>query len=261
MRPLTRLLCFLLVLAFVAPVFSGVPIASCTQSGNNTAQATWAVAYPNASTGDLLIAWVAWDDSVTVTDVAEANGPNGETWTETNATPVVAANAGGVASRVKGFYVKATGTWTASTLTFTPTASEQWSAHVCRVAAGQFDDATPIGAIGTLAGTSETDTEASSPSFSAGASDGGGTVMWFAGVNSDGLDTAPSSGWTAVANQDIGAIASGVATRDADVTNNEALAQATWLFLTDFSDAFSSIAVVIRDNGSASGLLLRRRRM
>ena len=227
----------------------------CTVSGNNTAQATWAVSHPAASTGDLLCFCLAWDDSVTTTDCAEPAGPNGETLTEMNATALTVANAGGVSIRMKAWYTVATGSWASSTVTFTPTATEQWTAVVIRVPVGEVDASTPIGAIGTLTGTSETDTAASSPSFSAGASDGGGCLVWFVGVNSDALVASPSSGWTAINNQDIGAVAHGVAVRDAEVTNNESFAQATWDLATDFSDSFGSIAFVVRaGSGGAAPL-------
>jgi hypothetical protein len=225
-----------------------IEAGDCTQSGNNTAEATWAVANPAAVVGDLLIFLIAWDDSVTVTDVTEPAGPNGETLTEMNATPIRAANAGGVAIRLKAWYCKATGSWSAGTVTFTPSATEQWTATVIKVLAGEFDATTPIGAIGTLEGTGEADTAVLSPAFSAGASDGGGTLVWFPGVNSDTLVTL-DSGWTAIVNQDLGAVAHGVAVRDTGVTNAESIAQASWSI---DSDAWGSIAFVVRESGTGT---------
>jgi hypothetical protein len=241
---------------FTSLALAGVPIAECVQSGNNTSSGSWVLTAPNGSTNDLYFIPIAWDDSVTVTDLTEPAGPNGETLTEVNATPARAANAAGVSSRIKVWWVKATGTWSSVTLTFTPSASEQWSGSVCRVAAGQYDSSTPIGASQVLEGTSETDTAALSPEFSAGGSDGGGTQVWVPGINSDPL-LSLDSGWTSVANQDIGAIAHGVATRDADVTNSESLPQASW---TIESDAYSSVSFVLRDTTATGSLLLRRRR-
>jgi hypothetical protein len=225
-----------------------IEAGDCTQSGNNTAEATWAVANPAAATGDLLIFLIAWDDSVSTTDVAEPAGPNGETLTEMNATPIRSAVAGGISIRMKAWYCKATGTWSAGTVTFTPTATEQWTATVIKVLAGEFDPTTPIGAIGTLEGTGETDTAALSPAFSAGASDGGGTLVWFPGVNSDTLVTL-DAGWSAIANQDLGAVAHGVAVRNTAVTNAESIAQASWSI---DSDSWASIAFVVRESGTGT---------
>lgn len=49
-----------------------------TESGNNTASSSWAVSYPNASAGDLLIFNLGWDDSTTTSSVTAPAGPNGE---------------------------------------------------------------------------------------------------------------------------------------------------------------------------------------
>lgn len=220
-----------------------IEAADCTQSGSNTAQATWAVSVPNAGTGDLLIFRLLWDDSISTADAAEPTGQNGETLNELNATPVVGSPAGGNAIRTKVWWTKTTGAWTAGTITFTPTATEQWAATVVRVPAGEFDATTPIGAFGTRGSTVETDSSAASPAFSAGASDGGGTVLWFAGVDSAGLG-AVDSGWTDIQNQDIGAIAQGTAVRTADVTNSESIASASWALT--LADDWASIALIVR---------------
>ena len=231
--------------AAVATVASGkvrpvIEAGDCTISGNNTAQATWAVSHPAAAAGDLLIFYIAWDDSTTTTDVTEPSGVNGETLTEMNATPVTDSS---TETRAKAWYCKTTGAWTATTITFTPSATESWSASVIKVLAGEFDATTPIGAIGTANDTTGTDTTVDSPAFSAGASDGTGALVWCAGVDTDTLSATPPTGWAIVQNQDLGAVAHGVAVRTAEVTNSESIASATWSIA---GDSWTSIAFVVR---------------
>lgn len=191
-----------------------------TESGNNTASTSWAVSYPNAAAGDLLIFGISWDDSTSTTDVAEPAGPNGETLSEINATPAVSSN---TAVRAKVWYTKATGTWTASTLTFTPTASEQWTACVVIIPAGEFDATTPIGANTTAVSAGATETDVLSAAFSAGASDGGGRVFCWTSVDADPQTGAAD--WTVIDNEDRGAVSGAMLTRDAVVTDNESIAQ------------------------------------
>ena len=227
------------------PVTPLIEAADCTVSGSNTAAATWAVSHPAAATGDLLIFNIAWDDSVSTTDVAEPSGVNGETLTEINATPVTD---GLTETRSKAWYCKATGAWTASTRTFTPTATESWSATVIKVLAGEFDPTTPIGAIGTANDTTGTDTTVDSPAYTAGSSDGNGRLIWFAGVDTDPLGGTNPTGWTIRQAQDLGAVAHGIATRDAAVTNSESIASATWDIA---GDSWTSIAYIVRAPASA----------
>lgn len=216
-----------------------IEAADCTISGNNTAVATFPVSHPAANTGDLLIFYVAWDDSTTTTDVAEPSGANGETLTEINATPITDAS---TETRAKAWYCVTTGSWTATTKTFTPSATESWSATVVRIPAGEFDSSTPIGATSTSAATGVADTSAVSPAYTAGASDGGGALLWFAGVDTDPL-TGTITGWTILQQQDLGAVAHGVAVRNTEVSNSESIASANW---TIAGDSWTSIAVIVR---------------
>ncbi len=218
-------------------------VSNATLSGNNTASSSWAVSHPAASTGDLLVWVIAWDDSTNVTTLAAPSGPNGETLSPlpTSGTPVTDAS---TESRLKCFYTKATGAWSASTLTFTPGGSEQWSATVFRVPAGTFDPTTPIGAAGTAAATGTADANASSVTFSAGASDGSGLLVWACGADTTQPSGTNPSGWTIQQRQDIGAVGHGVATRDALVTNSESITATTWALTA--SDSWNSIVFVIR---------------
>lgn len=210
-----------------------------TESGNNTATTSWAtVAYPNASTGDLLIFCISWDDSTTTTDVAEPSGPNGETLSEINATP---ATDSGTETRCKVWYTVATGTWTAGNLTFTPTASEQWTAAVIRVPAGEFDAGTPIGGSGTD-GAAGDETDITNAAFTAGASDGGGRLCVWTSADADPQTVA--SGWSEVANEDRGAVSGGFFTRDTAVSDSEVITSGT--VSTIASDTWASVTFVVR---------------
>lgn len=210
-----------------------------TESGNNTASSSWAVSYPNASAGDLLIFNLGWDDSTTTSSVTAPAGPNGE---------VLSSIAGPVASnstevRGQSWFTIATGTWTASTLTFTPSASEQWTAGVIKVPAGEFDPRDPIGAASTRASADTADTTVDSVGYAIGAADGGGTLVWFAIVDTVALGSL-SSGWTSRVTRDRGAVAIGIATRNAATTASETTSSTdTWGIS---ADSWASIAYVVR---------------
>lgn len=220
-----------------APV---IEAADCTVSGSNTAAATWAVSHPAASAGDLLIWNIAWDDSTDTTDVAEPAGPNSEVLSEINATPV-ASN--GTEVRGKCWYTICTGAWSGGTLTFTPTATESWTATVIRVPAGEFDPADPIGNVLTRSSTTGTDTTVENPVGDLAANDGTGTLVWFAFVDADPLDATNPTGWTIRQAQDLGAVAHGVATRDTQTTNGETVAETTWAIA---GDSWGGISYVVR---------------
>lgn len=211
-----------------------------TESGNNTATTSWAtVAYPNASTGDLLIFCISWDDSTATTDVAEPAGPNSEVLSEINATPATDA---GTETRCKCWYTVATGTWTAGNLTFTPTASEQWTAAVIRIPAGEFDSVTPIGGSGTNGAAAGDETAVLNAAFTAGSTDGGGKLCVWTSADADPQTVAAN--WTEVANEDRGAVSGGFFTRDAAVTNSESISAGT--VATIASDSWASVTFVVR---------------
>lgn len=220
-----------------APV---IEAADCTVSGSNTAAATWAVSHPAASAGDLLIWNIAWDDSTDTTDVAEPAGPNSEVLSEINATPV-ASN--GTEVRGKCWYTICTGAWSGGTLTFTPTATESWTATVIRVPAGEFDPADPIGNVLTRSSANTTDTTVENPVGDLSANDGTGTLVWFAFVDADSLIWTNPTGWTIRQAQDLGAVAHGVATRDTQTTNGETVAETTWDIA---GDSWGGISYVVR---------------
>ena len=209
-----------------------------TESGNNVASLSWAVSYPNASTGDLIIIGISWDDSTDTTDVTEPAGPNGETLSEVNATPAVSSS---TEVRAKVWYTIATGTWTASTLTFTPSASEQWTAAVVVIPAGDFDPDTPIGANTTNA-SAGSETAIVSAAFTAGSTDGGGRVFAWTAADVDPQTLAAD--WTQIANEDRGAVSGGMFTRDAVVSDSESIAADT--VSTIAGDTWCSVSFVVR---------------
>lgn len=218
-----------------------IEAADATESGNNTASSSWStVAFPNASTGDLLIPCLSWDDSTSTTGVTPPSGPNGETFTQINATP---ATDSGTETRSKCWYTVATGSWSAGNRTFTPSASESWTGAVIRVPAGEFDASTPIGAAATngAAGTAESNIQHAG-SFSAGASDGGGKLAVWTSADADAQTVA--SGFTQVANTDRGDVSGGLFTRDTVVSNSESFSATT--VSTIASDSWSTVAFVVR---------------
>lgn len=217
-----------------------IEAADCTVSGSNTAAAAWAVSHPAASAGDLLIWNIAWDDSTDTTDVAEPAGPNSEVLSEINATPV-ASN--GTEVRGKCWWTICTGAWAGGTLTFTPAASESWTATVIRVPAGEFDPADPIGNVLTRSSANTTDTTVENPVGDLAANDGTGTLLWFAFVDADPLDATNPTGWTILERQDLGAVAHGVAVRNTQTTNGETVAETTWAIA---GDSWGGISYVVR---------------
>lgn len=210
-----------------------------TESGNNTATNSWDVSTPDASTGDLLIFGISWDDSTNTTVVTAPAGPNGETLIPINATPEASS---GTAVRTQAWYTKATGTWTAGSLTFTPDALEQWTAVVLLVPAGEFDATTPIGATTTEASALGTETDVNSGAFTAGASDGGGRLFAFTAADADPQTVAAD--WTEIDHQDRGAVSAGLYMRDVAVSNSESISADA--VSTIASGAWASVSFIVR---------------
>lgn len=216
-----------------------------TNSGNNTSSGSWAVSHPSASTGDLIIFNIGWDDSVNVTGLTPPSGPNGESAVVIE--DVVASN--GTAVRGKVVYYIATGSWSASTLTFTPSASEQWTASVIKVPSGEFDPTTPIGAHNNLPAT--VNGNPSTPAVTAGASDGDGTyVSWIV----DDIDDADGSvnSWTVLASVDRGAVGGDLVVWDAETTDSETIASASG-WTTPSARSWVSFGYIVRPLPASSG--------
>lgn len=211
-----------------------IEVADCTESGNNTATTSWAVSYPAYASGDLLCFHVASDANVT--HDWSATGPNGET------VVTISDSYGGTAQRISAFYFVGSATTSAGTFTVTPSATEQWTAVVVKVPAGEFDSTTPVQA--TIGSDNVTT-----------AAEGLATPTWTAGAKSDGrivvaaaIDTLTTSaaptGWTALIQRDRGAVGIMVGVRDAGTTSSESIASATF---TKSSETHSVIGYVIND--------------
>lgn len=224
-------------------------VLNATGTNITSASTSWAISFPAASAGDLIVVHIGWDDGTTVDTVTPPSGPNGETFTSI-AGPVASAS---TEVRTQAWYTVATGSWSAGTLTFTASAAETCTATTFRVAAGDFDASTPIGQSATRASTGTAETLARTPSMTTGATDGGGLLVWGAVVDADPLVTL-TSGWSVVRNQDGGAQALGVASRDTAVTDSESVSEATWSIA---GDSWSSVMYVIREVATGGSVDVR----
>ena len=221
-----------------------IEAADCTNSGNNTASTSWAVSHPAASVGDLLIFCLAWDDSTNVTSITTPTGPNGETLTSIRGPQASASTE----IRIQVWYTVATGSWSAGTRTFTPSLSEQWTATVARVPAGEFHASTPIGTSNSRASGNTTSTTPSLWAFSAVADDANGRLCCWIGVDTDPITGTPS-GWTNRASVDRGVVSGTLSTRDTAVSSAESIPQADW---TIAGDSWATIGFIVREP-AASG--------
>ena len=207
-----------------------------TQSGSNTAQATWAVSFPSYVAGDLLIFHVASDANVT--HDWPATGPNGET---INTIVDSHGSAGTSAERVSAFWFIGSDTEASGSLTVTPSASEQWVAAVLKVPVGEFDPDTPIDSVvGTGGNSSGTGSTAPSPAWSASAAAAQGRVMAWIGIDADPV-TATPSGWLDISSVDIGAVSGTLSRRTAAATASESIASATWSLASDSSSTLGYV--------------------
>lgn len=231
-------------MATVAPT-APLPIeANVVESGNNTASTSWAVACPALASGDMLLVHLGWDDSTDVTSVTPPAGPNGET--ATLVAGPIASN--GTEARAAAWRYVATGTWSAANRNFTPSASEQWTAAVLKIPAGEFDASTPTGAAATRASAGTAETAVLSPAFSVGSTDGGGRlVTWM--VADDDPFTGFAAHWSTHSNVDRGAVAGLLASRDFETTNSESAAAGTWNIA---GDSWASLAYVVRKPSSGT---------
>jgi len=212
---------------------------SATLSGNNTASGSWPVSVPAYASGSLVKIGISWDDSTTTTDVTEPAGPNGETILEVNATPAASAS---TEVRCKVWYYVSTAAYAGGTLTFTPSASEQWTAAVSVDAPGTFDPTTPIGASTTNASAGTAESNIQHGAFSAGSTDGGGRLFVWTAADADPQTVA--SGFTQIGNQDIGNVTGGFFTRDTVVSDSESFSATT--VSTIASDSWCTVAFVVR---------------
>lgn len=209
-----------------------------TKSGNNTASTAWAISHPAASTGDLIIFNCNWDDSTTTTGLTHSNGKNGESPVDIIG-PIASAS---TANRSKAWYYVATGAWSAGTIISTPSASEQWTATVIRVPAGEFDSSTPIGVSASTANVSTGNPAC--PGYTTGASDGGGRAICYIATDVDDAD-GTATGWTALTSTDRGAVGDEIDVRTSTVTDSMAIPYTTgWTVPT--ATNWNSLGYIIR---------------
>lgn len=225
---------------YVSDTIGTIALDAAKNSGNNAATPTspWSVWRPTLATGDMLLMFIGWDDSVNNTGISVANGPNGETWQQIGSVVASASTE----ARMTAYYVVATGAWNGEAIAVTPNANEQWTATVVKLRAGEFDASTPIGASATRASAGVAETSVLMPAFSAGLTDGGGKLIW-AGVADDDPQTTLAGGYTSVESLDRGVLSVSVQTRDAAVTNSESLSGGTRAIA---SDSWASVAFIIR---------------
>lgn len=210
-----------------------IEAADCTESGNNTASTSWNVARPAQADGDLLIAILASDANVTHTF---PSGPNGETMES------IVASYGGTAQRLSVRWWIANGAAAAGSLTVTPSATEQWTAIVAKVPAGEFDATTPIGA-SQPANHTVAAANATMEAFSAGASDGGGRLCFAVAMDTVTLGSAPS-GWTHRITRDRGACGVALSTRDAETSHSESIPSVDFPQVSSETD--SNVGFIVR---------------
>jgi len=214
--------------ATTAGVAGPIEAGDITNSGNNTASATWSFSHPVCSTGDLLIWCIQLDDAAgVVTSVTPPSGQNSETLTQIGNLVKGTTNGTNVENRVVCFYTITTSSWTAASLTFTPAATEQGICTVVRVPSGEFDATTPIGANAEKDSASTTTTLAG-PTVNAGASDGGGILVCVNGCDQTAINGTVPTGYTQISQQDVGAPSGQVCVRDAAVTDSETISGATF---------------------------------
>ena len=202
------------------PILTGV-----TESGNNTASTAWGISYPALSNGDLVIFGLVSDAAVTHGTLP--TGPNGET------AQTISYSTGDTNQKISVWYWKAAGNATAGTVTIVPSAAEQWTAAVAVVQRENYDSTTPIGGGSTHVQTTDS-ANVVTDAFTAGATDGGGLLCAWIGVDTDPILTT-ATGWINDADEDRGAVNGTLSHRTILVSNSESVPAYTWTIAADSS--------------------------
>jgi hypothetical protein len=222
-------------------VATSPPIDSsyCTNSGNDTATTSWAISRPAQAAGDLIICLLASDAYVEHQTLP--GGPNGET------AITITNTFGGSAQRMSIWYWVASAAATAGTVTVTPSATEQWTATVVRVPAGEFDATTPIHDFGTAGrvnrSTNTLIVSSAAVTVPTGAGDEDARLCFWAAIDREATDSTPT-GWTNHANIDRGQVGGVFATRDAAVYEGEEVPSYEWTI--PLVDTSSSVVWLVR---------------
>lgn len=229
--------------------YTAVPVGASTNTSPPTAPSAtvttigaaadpWTINRPAASTGDLIVFVIAWDDSVTVTSVAAPAGVNSETAVSI-AGPIASS---GTEMRAQAWYYLATGAWSTGTLSFNPSAAETCRAVAFVIPTGQFNASDPIGFANTRASAGTAETSVLSPTGTAESTDGDGRLYIGFGSDADAL-TAPGSNWNTINNATGGGVGLLVGSRNALVSNSESI---TALTATIASDSWATLCFVVK---------------
>ena len=203
-------------------------------SGSDTAATKWTTDVPAQSTGDMIIVNLVSDANVT--HGVLPGGPLGETaWTINTASLGDTETAN---QRISCWYWTASNNNAAWSIIITPSATEQRTATVMKVPAGQYSTTTPIGETANAVNSSAA---AALPSPSWTVTSAGARVVVWIGDDQDPLVTAPT-GWSVIASVDRGNVNGMLSLRNAVTTANEVVASATW---TIASDSYCSIGYAI----------------
>lgn len=214
------------------------PTATVTTVG--TATDPWTINRSIASSGDLVIFVLAWDDSTNTTAVTAPAGANSETAVSI-AGPVASAS---TEMRMQAWYYIATGAWSSGTLSFDPNASETVRAVSFTIPAGQFNASDPIGWANTTASVGTAESNVNSPTGTTESNDGDGRMYIGFGSDADAL-TVPGSNWNTINNATGGGVGLAVGSRNTLASNSESV---TALTATIPSDSWASLAFVVKPN-------------
>jgi hypothetical protein len=216
------------------------PPAAPTGTGTTvgTAATTWNITRPSASSGDLVVFVVAWDDSTTTDTVTPPAGPNGEAAVSI-AGPVASAS---TEMRMQAWYYVATGAWSGGTSGWTASASETCRAVTFVIPSGQYNASDPIGWSNTRASAGTAETSVNSPTGTTESNDLNGRMYIGFGSDVDAL-TAPGSDWNTINNATGGGVGLCVGSRNTLASNSESI---TALTATIAGDSWASLAFVVK---------------
>jgi hypothetical protein len=226
--------------AITTPV---VESSDVTESGNNTTTESWSVSRPACVAGDMLIFHLASDADVT--HDWSATGPNGETVVD------LKDSIGGTAQRASGWYFICSGTTSSGTFTVTPSASEQWTAAVLKIPAGEYNTTTPIQTNRGEANDTTADTTWETPTWTSDAT-AGGRIVVFAAHDVVTTSATPTA-WTTLVARDRGAEGLTLAVRNDANTASEVIASVNF---TKTSETDSSFGYVINGTSTANQLYI-----
>jgi hypothetical protein len=217
------------------------------QSGNNTASSVWFVSTPGVSTGDLVVWHVGWDNLTDTVSSNASTAPDGGAITQLVSSAVASQGA-----EVRGnvYYKVATTSWAATTVRFTPTATEQWTAVVSRVRQHYYDSSNPIATFSTYNLNATNSATVSSPSFTASTTDSSGLLVAWNVVDADPITSTPA-GWQSTHQLDLGAVTHSHSYRNNLVASAESIPSYAWGIAADSS---ITVAYIIRANPNGAQL-------